>query len=134
MPELAEIFRAFGRPYLERFGERILPSHRRALADIAACRTEVFGGQVSECTKCGHRHYAYHSCGNRSCPKCFATATGRWLEKRQTELLPLPYGHAVFTLPQPLREAASRHQKVLYGALMQAAVNRGRIESAGKSR
>lgn len=121
MPELADIFRAFGSQYLERFGERILPSHRRALADIAACRTEVFGGQVSECTKCGHRHYAYHSCGNRSCPKCFATATGRWLERRQTELLPLSYGHAVFTLPQSLREPARRHQKELYGALMQAA-------------
>jgi hypothetical protein len=121
MPELADIFRAYGGRYLEQFSERMLPSHRRALADITACRTEVFGGQVTECVRCGYRHHVYHSCRNRSCPKCHATDSGRWLESRQAELLPVPYCHAIFTLPEELRDPVRSRQKTLYGALMTAA-------------
>lgn len=121
MPELADIFRAYGHNYLLRFREQILPSHRRALSDIAACRTEVFGGHLSECDQCGYRHHVYHSCRNRCCPKCHTTDTGRWLESRKAELLPVPYFHAVFTLPEELRVIVRRHQKTLYGALIKAA-------------
>jgi hypothetical protein len=121
MFELADVFRLYGGDYLERFGERLLPSHRRALGDITACRTERLGGQMTECTRCGHRHRVYHSCRHRSCPKCHATDTARWLEKRQGELLPVPYAHAIFTLPEQLRRLVRRHQKTLYGILMKAA-------------
>lgn len=121
MPELAEIFRLFGGDYLEQFGERLLPSHRRALQDIAACRTELLGGQMTECRRCGHRHRLYHSCRHRCCPKCHVTDTARWLAKRQVELLPVPYAHAIFTVPEALREPLRRHQKTLYGVLMKAA-------------
>lgn len=121
MPELADVFRLYGGDYLGRFGERLLPSHRRALGDIRACRTEQLGGQMTECRCCGHRHPVYHSCRHRCCPKCHATDTARWLAKRQTELLPVPYAHAVFTLPEELRRLVRRHQKTLYGVLMKAA-------------
>jgi hypothetical protein len=121
MPELAEVFRVHGGNYLEQFGRRLLPSHRRALRDIAACRTERLGGQLTECRRCGHRHPVYHSCRHRCCPKCHATDTARWLAKRQAELLPVPYAHAIFTLLEALRESVRRHQKTLYGVLMKAA-------------
>jgi len=121
MPELAEIFRIYGGAYLKRFGRRMLPSHRRALRDIAACRTELLGGQMTECQRCGHRHPVYHSCRNRCCPKCHVTDTARWLAKRQAELLPVPYAHAIFTVPEALRKPMRRHQKTLYGVLMKAA-------------
>lgn len=121
MPELADVFRRFGGDYLERFGQRMLPSHRRALRDIAACRTESLGGQLTECRHCGHRHPVYHSCRHRCCPKCHTTDTARWLAKRQAELLPVPYAHAIFTVPEALRELVRRHQKSLYGVLMKAA-------------
>jgi len=121
MPELADVFRLFGGDYLERFGRRMPASHHRALRDIAACRTECLGGQVTECRHCGHRHRVYHSCRHRCCPKCHATDTARWLTQRQAELLPVPYAHAIFTLPEALRETVRRHQKSLYGVLMKAA-------------
>ncbi len=121
MAELAEVFRTFGPQYLERFAEQILPSHRRAMADIAACRTEVFGGHVAQCERCGYQHYADHSCRNRSCPKCHTTDTERWLQSRQAELLPVAYFHVVFTLPEALREAVRRNQKALYNALIKTA-------------
>lgn len=121
MFELADVLRLYGGDYLERFGERLLPGHRRALGDLTACRTERLGGQMTECTRCGHHHRVHHSCRHRSCPKCHATDTARWLEKRQGELLPVPYAHAIFTLPEPLRRLVRRHQKTLYGILMKAA-------------
>lgn len=121
MTTLAEIVAAFGADYLGEFGNRLLPSHRRALADIASCRTESMGGHVAECAECGHQHYSYHSCKNRSCPKCHGNDTKKWLEKREDELLPVRYFHMVFTLPQELRDPVRRNQKLLYAILMQAA-------------
>ncbi len=70
MLEVADVFRLYGDAYRKKFGQAMPPSHRRALDDIRDCRTEVLGGHVYGCDRCGHRQYAYHSCKNRSCPKC----------------------------------------------------------------
>ena len=120
MPHLAEIFREYGPEYLQRFGDRMLPSHRRALADIARCRTESCGGHVFQCDHCGFLHYAYHSCRNRSCPQCHGPDTRHWLKARRKELLPLTYFHLVFTLPKELRDIVRSHQVKLLGILMHA--------------
>jgi len=121
MVELADIFRHHGPAYLDRFGERMLPSHHRALQDIMDCRTETLGGHVYECDHCSTLHFAYHSCRNRSCPKCSAAQRVKWLEKKRKELLPVTYFHLVFTLPKELREIVRTHQKLLYPILMKAA-------------
>ena len=123
MIELAEVVRKHGPEYLEKFGDRMPHSHKRALFAIAACRTEEMGGHLEECDQqCGHFDYAYHSCKSSSCPKCHGADTKRWLKKRETELLPVPYFHLVFTLPAELREVVRSNQKVLYAVLFQAAI------------
>ena len=121
MPELAEVFRTFGPAYLDKFGERMPPSHQRALSDLIACRTDVMGGHLAQCDCCGHKHYSYHSCRNRSCPKCRNNDTAAWIEERRSELLPVPYFHLVFTLPKELRNLVRQNQKALLGSLMSAA-------------
>ena len=121
MTTLADIVKAHGDEYLHSFGDRMLPSHKRALYAIRYCRTEAMGGHVIECEECGHQHYSYHSCKNRSCPTCHGNDTRKWLEQRETELLPVRYFHLVFTLPQELRDIVRSHQKTLYDILMQAA-------------
>jgi Putative transposase/Transposase zinc-binding domain len=121
MPELAEVFRRYGGAYLARFGGDLLPSHRRAIEDILHCRTEVLGGHLLQCDHCGQEHYVYHSCRNRSCPKCHRTDTEAWLEERRQELLPVPYFHVVFTAPHELGEIIRRHQQDLYDILLRAA-------------
>jgi hypothetical protein len=123
MPEVADIFGRYGPEYLHRFGQDLLPSHRRAMVDLQNCRTPALGGHVYTCNRCGHLEYSYHSCRNRSCPKCHAHDTEEWLAARRKELLPVPYFHVVFTLPQELRYLVRSHQKVLYGLLMKAAAN-----------
>jgi hypothetical protein len=121
MPGLADIFRRYGPEYIARFGENMLPSHKRAIQDIACCRTEVLGGHVVACDHCQVVDYAYHSCKNRACPKCHSNDTQRWLEKKKAELIETVYFHVVFTLPSQLREIVRSHQETLYAILLQAA-------------
>lgn len=121
MWEVAEIFRRHGAAYRARFGERLLPSQRRALRDIEACRTAYFGGHLKQCDHCGRQVYAYHSCRNRHCPKCHGDQTERWLKQQQTRLLPCPYFLVTFTLPAELRPLAFGNQKKVYGLLMRSA-------------
>jgi hypothetical protein len=121
--ELAEVVKKHSPEYLEKFGDRMPANHKRALFAIAACRTEEMGGHLEECDQqCGHLDYRYHSCKNGSCPKCHDADTRRWLEKRETELLPVSYFHLVFTLPAELREIVRSHQQLLYTILIQAAI------------
>ena len=71
--------------------------------------------------ECGHQRIQYNSCRNRHCPKCQAMARAAWLEARQAELLPVPYFHVVFTLPEEIRPLALQNKRVVYGILFRAA-------------
>ena len=121
MLEAADIFRLHGAAYRARVGNRLLPSQARAMNDIQACRTAYFGGHVNLCDHCGREVYVYHSCGNRSCPKCHREQTERWIDKQRARLLPCRYYLLTFTLPEQLRPLALAHQKKIYGLLMRSA-------------
>jgi len=121
MLELADIIRRHGPEYLAHYQARMLPSHRRTLADIAACRTAKLGGHVYLCPPCQQRHYQYHSCKNRHCPKCQNQQATRWLTRQRRWLLPTHYFLATFTLPAALRPLARSHQKLFYQLLFQTA-------------
>ena len=121
MLELADIVRAAGEVYQRLHGATLLPSHRRALRDIVACRTPALGGHVHACDHCGTRQYSYHSCRNRHCPKCHGEQTRRWLDRQRARLLPCAYFLLTFTVPAELRALARSHQKRVYGVLMRAA-------------
>ena len=114
MSELADIFRLYGSAYRDKYGAQLLPSQRQALWEIAHCRTPTLGGQVYQCDACQQRHYSYHSCQNRHCPKCQNEAAQQWLERQQDQLLATPYFLVTFTLPAELRSLTFRHQKQLY--------------------
>ncbi len=119
--EVADVFRRYGSEYLQKFGDKMPSSHRRAFKDILRCRTPAMGGHVFECDDCGRLEYSYHSCCNRSCPKCHKSETDTWLQVRHKELLPVPYYHVIFTLPHELRAFARLHQKEVYGLLIKSA-------------
>jgi hypothetical protein len=126
--EVAEVFRRFADDYLSAHdaGEgraSLLPSHRRAITDILACRTEVLGGHLWRCDACSTEVYSYHSCKNRSCPKCHTDQTTRWLEARKIEMLPCRYFHITVTVPQELRNVLRANQRDGYALLMKAAAD-----------
>lgn len=120
MIEIADVFRRFAADYLDAHGAAMPPSHRRAIADILDCRTAALGGQVWRCDECDVETFSYHSCGNRSCPKCHTAQTREWLEHRQAEMLPVPYFHITVTVPAELRAPLRAHQRDGYAVLMQA--------------
>ena len=117
MSTLADIVHEYGAAYREKFDDRLLPSHRRTLHDIAQCRTAVFGGHVYHCATCDETHYQYHSCQNRHCPQCQHDAAQQWLTKQQALLLSVPYFMVTFTLPATLRDVARRNQQTIYNLL-----------------
>jgi len=119
--EVAEVIRSCRDAFLKQYGACLTSEQRRALDDLTACRTAALGGHVLECPGCGHQELSYHSCGNRHCPKCQATAAARWLEAQAADLLETPYFHVVFTLPSALGPIARSNPRVVYGLLMRAA-------------
>ncbi len=121
MLEVADVFRRFAEDYLAAHGASMLPSHRRAIADIMACRTEALGGHLYRCTACGEEVFAWHSCKNRNCPKCHSGQTRRWLERRRAEMLPLGYFHVTVTIPAELRALFRANQRDCYDLFMKAA-------------
>jgi len=116
--ELADVVHRFGPEYRSQYGQVMMPSQKRALSDIAACCTEELGGKLHQCDDCGKPFWCFHCCRNRACPKCHGKQTQEWLEKREAELLPCDYFHAVATVPSELRGVFERHQKYMYGLLM----------------
>jgi predicted RNA-binding Zn-ribbon protein involved in translation (DUF1610 family) len=117
MTTLAEIVHQYGPAYEEKYGDRMLPSHRRTLRDIAHCRAAGLGGHVYQCEDCGATHYQYHSCQNRHCPQCQHQLGEQWLANQQALLLPVPYFMVTFTLPAALHDVARLHQKIMYNIL-----------------
>jgi hypothetical protein len=100
-------------------------SQHRVLNAIQRCRTAALGGHREWCAQCGFERYAYNSCRNRHCPKCQTLVKAQWLEARQAELLPVPYFHNVFTLPDQLNLILchERNQRALLNLLFQVAAD-----------
>jgi hypothetical protein len=61
------------------------------------------------------------TCRDRHCPKCQSTARAEWLEARLNRLLPVPYFHVVFTLPQEINALALAHPKMVFDLLFHTA-------------
>jgi hypothetical protein len=117
---VAHVIRTHGKQFVEQYGHLLDSDARRVLHAIENCRTAVLGGHVEGCDQCGHLVISYNSCRNRHCPKCQGAARERWLTERTAELLPVPYFHVVFTLPQQLAPLALQNKRVVYGILFQA--------------
>ncbi len=117
--ELAEVFQKFCEaPRSEGSGPSWSWQQRAVVEAITACRTARLGGHIDACDACGHRRISYNSCRNRHCPKCQGSAQTDWLEARQAEVLPVPYAHVVFTVPQILAPLALQNPRVFYGLLL----------------
>lgn len=116
--DLGAIVRACGESYCHT--HRTTAVQRKALRAIGACRTPALGGQRQQCDRCGYEHIQWHSCRNRACPRCQSAARREWLEARSAELLPVPYFHVVFTVPEELNVLALYAPRVFYALLFRA--------------
>lgn len=113
-PELADVLRIHGHRL-----SGLSVQQQLAVAAITSCRTAVLGGHIRECG-CGYSEISYNSCRNRHCPKCQGLERVRWQEARAADLLPVPYFHLVFTIPDHLHDVFLACPRVTYGLLFTA--------------
>jgi hypothetical protein len=119
--EVADVLRVHGASYLAAQGPHLSLDQRRAVKELALCRTAALGGHTEQCAGCGEQRISYNSCRNRHCPKCQASTRAAWLEREAQTLLPVDYYHVVFTLPAALAPLALQNQRVLYDLLLRTA-------------
>ncbi len=131
--ELADVFRAHGPQYRQQHTGQLCLQQLKAMRAVEVCRTAELGGHVDECDHCGRLRISYNSCRNRHCPKCQSLDKEEWLEARRGDLLPVPYFHVVFTVPEDLGPLALRNQEIFYSLLFKAA-SQALMELAGDPR
>lgn len=119
MADLADIVRGESAQYLQT--HFTTPVQRKALRDIAQCRTAALGTTPVICDDCGREYRLFCSCRNRSCPLCQGEARAKWLEGRKQELLPVRYLQIVFTVPRELKVLAFHCAKRFYDMVMRSA-------------
>jgi hypothetical protein len=118
---LSTIIRLFEAAFLAQYQDSLLPSHRKALEAMKACRTSASPMMLAQCTDCDHQVLVPHSCGHRSCPHCQHHESQQWLERQLKTLVPGQYFLVTFTLPAAFRALAFAHQSRLYNLLIQCA-------------
>ena len=120
--EVADILRAQGHQFLERYPSSFSYQQLKAFRAILRCRTAALGGHIDVCLTAAATRMgiSYNSCRSRSCPKCQAQARERWLEARQQELLDTGYFHVVFTVPHELNPLALKNPAHFYHLLFSA--------------
>ena len=118
---MADVFQAYQIQFLQRWGHVVSDQQHKALRDIGRCRTAALGTHLERCDRCNYETVAYDSCRNRHCPKCKSSARDRWLMKQASSLLPVPYAHVVFTVPEQLAPLALRNQRLFYNLMFRAA-------------
>lgn len=117
MIRLTELIATFLPDLEAKYGERLLPGHRQALAAIGRCRTELNGSAAVHCHDCDHHAVFPLSCGHRACPQCQHEAGEAWIERQRAKRLPVDYYLLTFTLPEVLRPLVYEHQREAYGLL-----------------
>jgi len=115
--ELQAIIQQYKTPFLEKYGNHLLPSQWQAIHAMQRCRTADSGELYLQCTQCEQSHPHPLSCGHRSCPKCQNHEVSQWLDRQQKKLLPVEYFMVTFTLPYQLRTLVRQNQKTLYSLL-----------------
>src|ERR1700719_323246 len=100
--ELADILRAQGDRFLDRYEKSFDFQQLKAFRAIQRCRTAALGGHLD------------------ICPKCQAQLRQRWLAAREQEILATSYFHVVFTVPHELNVLAMDNPRLFYDLVFTA--------------
>ena len=123
MIRLAQIVQRYRADLLLEYGDRLLPSHYRALDAIEQCRTGAIGEATWSCEQCQRITYTPLSCGHRHCPTCQNHESTQWLQRQLDKQIPANYFLLTFTVPAQLRDTIFRHQRETYAMLFRCAVD-----------
>lgn len=116
--EVQDILNRYLEDYIKKYP--LTEQQRKVATDIISCRTAALKGHVDECDKCGYTKISYNSCRNRHCPKCQTFMKEKWIDARKEDLLPIPYFHVVFTIPEQINMIMYQNQKIMYNLFFSA--------------
>lgn len=116
--EVADVFRTSWDSYVR--NRSVTSLQHKVARDIMSCRTAALGGHRYKCVDCGAIEQSYNSCRNRHCPRCQGRDAAKWVDERSAELLPVPYFHTVFTLPEHFNSLVLQNRKLVYELLFRA--------------
>jgi hypothetical protein len=118
---LSTLIHLFEAELLAQYRDSLLPSHFKALAAMADCRTWASPAMLARCTDCDHQALVPHVCGHRSCPHCQHHESQQWLERQLQRRVPGTYFLVTFTLPPAFRAMAFARQSTLYTRMIRCA-------------
>lgn len=121
MVEVAALLPLHGPAYRAQCGDRMRPSPLQVMQDIAPCRTEALGGQLSPCEPCQAAHDREQAGTHRHCPTGQTAPADVWLAQPQRVRLPVPSCMVTCPLPEPRRALTRSHPKPLSTLLVQRA-------------
>lgn len=114
--EIADIIR-------DHLGHIKINSHQyKILKKIENCQTGILGFHTLECSsqECENEIIVRNACKCGSCPKCMGLKQLQWAYKRDNEILPVNYDHAVFRSPSCYNELFKYNQKDCYNIFFQS--------------
>ena len=117
--DIADIFRLYWNDY--QHSNSVTARQYKVVYDILNCRTGSFGYSINACNTCGHTEIFPNSCRNSHCPKCQGNKRMEWVDARIKDLLPVPYYHSVFTLPNSIFPLCLYNQQIIYDLLIHSA-------------
>jgi len=118
---LSTLIKTFAEELKQKYQDRLLPGHYKALHAMGRCRTDESPVMIVRCSSCGETDTLPHSCGHRSCPHCQHAEGQQWLDRQLDKLLPVSYFLVTFTIPAQLRSLYWHNQRLCYSLLLQTA-------------
>ena len=119
MIHLSDILQAHLKAYKKK--HRLSCQQSKVLGSLSKCRTGALGYAEVTC-ECGQVSRMALSCRDRHCPRCQGRDTVEWMLRETGKLLPVPYYHLVFTVPEQLHPFFKYNEALLYGTLFDCAV------------
>ena len=87
---------------------------------VLDCGTGKLGFNLKVCDNCAETDTIPLPCSSSLCPDCQKENFEQWVEKRNSELLPVPYYQAVFSLPDSLSVFAMYNKKIVFDLMFYA--------------
>lgn len=119
--DVSDIFKLSGEEYRQSNG--MSQKQHKVMTAIVQCRTESCGYHLDRCDRCSHTEENYNSCRDRHCPTCQNISRNKWVSARLNDIIPVPYYHAVFTLPHQLHQLIIHNKELIYDLLFSCAAN-----------
>lgn len=110
---IRKIFSDHWKSFLEKHKNQIRDVVVQEVEKMLRCMNIEYGYTEYRCVKCGETKKVGFSCKSRLCTSCGKVATDNWIQEVTQDIMPVPHRHAVFTIPEELRDIFLKDRSLL---------------------